>query len=808
MPHPILGCTISEEVPSLKHPVLDLVILLLIMTSSPFVNMSHPADTGSMATADGLLSKNVLFDEAHTANGSSLWAPGNASLFGWMLGVNGYNSSTNFDQALDSGVLTGYDILVIFFPMIALTASEVEAVHAFVRNGGGLVLVGADSDNWWGFSGKNLNPISEDYGVIFNEDKTRDTTSSFVAHSLTVGVTDLLIQGDQLFGCSLEVTGNATTVVTKDGKSIVAIAEAGAGRVVFSGAPGPFYVYRQRSYGHGDSHFQFSLNVIDWVAHNTQRTAVIPELAAVRAGTGPSLGTTELQEYSMFVGLIHDHTTHSDGADTPESMLAAGLNKGLDFMVITDHAHKNPTPIEGVTGAMAVRDIAQPHGLDVHIVVGAELSSVHHTVAFPLTENIWTSSQQEAVDQAHGQGAIAILCHPTIDASYADTYERFDDYGYDAVEIVNTGYFYGGEAAYFKNFVGASDGHSASFVGQVLNAVFVQNPSGPNGQIADADLVDAILNRRLVILDRVNNMVFGQAVWVNRYLELMSLAETQLETAQDTIAAISSTTSIGLSEAYLQAASVALDSWNPSRASRLAINATSEEALGIDIQMDAAVYVEPNTQFPLLFRIRNNHTYPISMNTSMCALHSLTVDTVTQTVVAGANNSETYTRTGTSDDGGFVEYWLNIVSINLTSYLSPVLLTHTGVIDNVTHKINPAASGNSITITYHTDALSRGRISAVNLVYDDGSGEKSVAMSVGWTTYEKTLGPYTSSTNVTFRVVIVDDANHTYNLRTRVVEIVSETGGVVLDPMTLSVGVGVLIAVVALVVVLKRRGVV
>jgi len=61
--------------------------------------------------------KTILFDESHCDNGSSLWAPGNASMFSWVLSENGYSSSTNFDENLDSGILNDYDILALFFPV-------------------------------------------------------------------------------------------------------------------------------------------------------------------------------------------------------------------------------------------------------------------------------------------------------------------------------------------------------------------------------------------------------------------------------------------------------------------------------------------------------------------------------------------------------------------------------------------------------------------------------------------------------------------------------------------------------------------
>jgi hypothetical protein len=106
-----------------------LTLLVTVVPSMPSKQMITAID-GTYTPAD-FVSKNILFDESHCQNGSAVWAPGNASMFSWLIGENGYSSSTNFNELLDSGILGGYDILVIFFPQKALTSGELTAIDAF-----------------------------------------------------------------------------------------------------------------------------------------------------------------------------------------------------------------------------------------------------------------------------------------------------------------------------------------------------------------------------------------------------------------------------------------------------------------------------------------------------------------------------------------------------------------------------------------------------------------------------------------------------------------------------------------------------
>jgi hypothetical protein len=701
-------------------------------------------------------SKNILFDESHVQNGSSIWAPGNASLFSSVLNENGYTSDTNFNESLDSGILTGYDILVIFFPQKALTAGEIAAIEGFVSGGGGLLLVGVNHGSTWGFTTTNMNPLSSTFGITFNTDLIAMATSEFADHNITYGLTSFWTNAGHLYGCSMDVTGSALSVITESGRNLTAVAEYNLGRVVCVSTPGPFLNYREGSFGHGPSHMQFSLNVIDWLAGNPTRDAYIPELFTITVGDGPDLSPSEIEEYTLFVGLYHDHTTHSDGADTPEDMLDTSLQRGLDFVVMTDHAHRNPTPIEGVTGAQAMAAVATANELDIHITVGAEFSSMLHTTGFPLTENIWTDDRQLAVQEIHNQGGIAILCHPGVAPNYAEGLETMESYGYDAIEVVNSNFFRGeGEFAFLWNFIGATDHHSAEGIGRVGTAVFVRNPSGPNGQISDSDIVDAILNRRVLVLDDVSDFVLGEEVWVNRYLEILAESEAAVAAAQVTVQAVKDAgNSISLSEQYLEVAETALEYGNPARALKLAANATSSSALGIDYSITAPDTLLPDTDFDLTVEFTNNHTYPVSFDATIFRDFSVSFGSTTYMVEAGPETTGITDLDGHTNRHGVAIYNLYISNFNTSEFLMPVIFRARNVIENVTYTVSENVEDYDIDISFYAGRNSAFFIEDVTLYYDDGSGETNVVMVQGWNTYDHSLLAYAPGSSITFHLVV------------------------------------------------------
>jgi hypothetical protein len=504
-------------------------------------------------------------------------------------------------------------------------------------------------------------------------------------------------------------------------------------------------------------------------------------------------------------------------------MLDSALQKGLDFFVMTDHAHRNPTPIEGVTGAQAMDAIAVANDLDMHITVGAEISSMLHTTGWPLTENIWTNDRELAVQEIHAQGGIAVLCHPGVAPNYAEGLLTMESYGYDAIEIVNSNYFRGeGEFGYKWNWLGANDHHAASEVGKVGTAAFVLNPSGPNGQVSDSDLVDAVLSKRIVILDTVNSMVYGQKIWVERYLELLSEAEAAVTAAQVAVEAVKDAgNGVNLSELYIDSAEVALQYWNPCRAMKLATNATSGVALGLDFSVSGPDGLDPNEEFDLTVEFTNNHTYPVSFDARFYIALSVSAGSAVYEIAAPAEGTRSTLLDMQAAPHGVAIYYLYISNFNTSEYLMPVIYRERNVIDNVTYTVNENEAVYDVDFSFYVGRAESAFLRYVTLYYDDGSGETSIAMVKGWNTYDITLESFVPGTVITFHLVVETKYYDIFELTEQVVTIpggeptttetptTSPTGGngTPLDPMLLVAigGIGVVVVVV-LVFVLKRKG--
>ncbi len=766
------------------------VLLLPAVANNQFATLEVVSDPLELNDVASFTPKTILFDETHCDNGSSLWAPGNASMFSWMLGENGYSSSTNFNEELDSGILNDFDILVIFFPVIPLTSGEISAVLSFVDGGGGLLLVGADSTNWWEFRGDNLNPIASTFGINFQLDTVTQIITTFSTHNITFGLTSLNANGDDIDACTLSISTPAISVIDSALGSVVAVSESGLGRVVAVGGPGPFYMYRKNNGGHGNSHFQFSLNVIDWVAGNPARTANVPDEAVITVGTGPSLSSSEVESYGMFTGAIHDHTTHSDGANTPQEMLEKGLKIGFDFFVMSDHSYDTPAAINGITGALAMKAIVDANHIDLQMFIGAELSSVKHTLGFPLTSNIFTGDQQEAVDEIHAQGAFAGFCHPTIGYDYAPVYEARDAYGYDAIEVNNRGYFFGsGEDGFFDDFYGAADTHGVGEDG-IMNAVFVENPSGPNGRISDFDLIDAILDKRVVIIDPYNNMIYGQEVWVNRYFEIRGQAEATIQSGLTLVQNLSDAgEDVSLSMAYLEDAASALAYGNPGRALRMAQNATSDVLLGIDLTLTSPVYLDPNTDYGATMTLKNNHTYGVSIDTRAFVRSGVSFISPDYTIEAAGESTSSSIRDFSSNEYGLMIYSLNLYSFNTTEFINPILLKMRGIVDNVTAFVNEEDGEYEVDFTFWMGRASGKEIHSVNLVYNDGSGEEQVAMERGWDLFIWTLGPFAPGTQLDVKIVVNTYEGQVYNVGEQILIVGTATTNTTLTNTTSATGV-------------------
>jgi hypothetical protein len=106
-----------------------------------------------------------------------------------------------------------------------------------------------------------------------------------------------------------------------------------------------------------------------------------------------------------YVGNLHIHSIHSDGAGTAGEIAAAARQRGLDFIIFNDHAHMmDRLPLE-----------EEGFYRDVLVLVGLEIGQrYNHYLAFDLKEVVGSgiAGPQEVVDQVNAQGGFGFLAHP------------------------------------------------------------------------------------------------------------------------------------------------------------------------------------------------------------------------------------------------------------------------------------------------------------------------------------------------------------------------------------------------------------
>jgi hypothetical protein len=107
--------------------------------------------------------------------------------------------------------------------------------------------------------------------------------------------------------------------------------------------------------------------------------------------------------FTRVAGVIHVHTSLSDGGATPERVVDAAQRAGLDFLAITDHNNLDARAVEGRHGKTLV-------------LVGTEASTVSgHVVGLGLSDPAFRFSRDpgETLSDIRDLGGIAFLAHPT-----------------------------------------------------------------------------------------------------------------------------------------------------------------------------------------------------------------------------------------------------------------------------------------------------------------------------------------------------------------------------------------------------------
>ena len=102
-------------------------------------------------------------------------------------------------------------------------------------------------------------------------------------------------------------------------------------------------------------------------------------------------------------GVIHVHTTYSDGGGGIDDVVSAAAAAGLDFVIITDHNTFGGKPFEGYVDGVLV-------------IVGTEVSTVTgHLLGFgvPTPTFRFSGDAGDALQDVHDLGGAAFVAHPT-----------------------------------------------------------------------------------------------------------------------------------------------------------------------------------------------------------------------------------------------------------------------------------------------------------------------------------------------------------------------------------------------------------
>ncbi len=178
---------------------------------------------------------------------------------------------------------------------------------------------------------------------------------------------------------------------------------------------------------------------LEWHLEVTARLGT-PIAAAVGHPSSQAPGRTPAGGARWYRGDLHSHTVHSDGEVTVEGRVRGAVERGLDFLAITDHntiSHHREVD-------------AWPDGIIP--IRGSEVTTFHgHINVFGLATLIdWRGDRRGGgaegiTEQAHRQGAIASINHPS---SFGDPwcvgchwdFARVDYSTFDAMEIWNGGW--------------------------------------------------------------------------------------------------------------------------------------------------------------------------------------------------------------------------------------------------------------------------------------------------------------------------------------------------------------------------------
>lgn len=183
---------------------------------------------GLVSVSSASAQSRILWDANHGIYSSFYTLPNGFSNFASVLNGLGYDIQQNSIGVLHQS-LSQYDVLIVSALTAAnsaYSAAEVAAIQTFVQSGGGLLIMGENSE----IPSAGVNSVGAAYGMKLNTNKVipADTyVTNLTSHEMFQGIQSIYMR----YGGEIQASAGATIVgTTAAGKAM--IANAAAGRVI------------------------------------------------------------------------------------------------------------------------------------------------------------------------------------------------------------------------------------------------------------------------------------------------------------------------------------------------------------------------------------------------------------------------------------------------------------------------------------------------------------------------------------------------------------------------------------------------
>lgn len=324
----------------------------------------------------------ILYDMAHGEID-----PTRIDLFSWLEKTEMsvfYNSAP-----LTLSLLSNFTVLVIVVPQAPFSSMEIEAINLFVKNGGGLFLVG--TSNNFGGSANWLNEISKKMGVLFNNDYTngRPAWTNERDHVILFNTSRVVFDG----GCTLRTVYPVEELIHTGtgayGAVLASLKYGDDGRVVFIGDWSTLN-YNHAHYSPYDN-LQLLRNVLAWLSKSVFLT---PDVYGVPVESQSQKLTFKILSNSS---LIRNVTIAAHG-DVAQWVYYENISLGMNSVVLPAVVGINwlelslNVPMETQQGRYGGR-----------LMIGAQYGNV--TVETVVEVNVGVRLPKILYDMGHGEYA-------------------------------------------------------------------------------------------------------------------------------------------------------------------------------------------------------------------------------------------------------------------------------------------------------------------------------------------------------------------------------------------------------------------